>query len=287
MSERKIQKWKVEIVERLKTLMEKYPVLAAADLNKVRSSQIHEMRKKLRGRVEMLVVKKTFTCKAAEKVEDKKKGVTGFLDKLQGPFILLFTDMDPFQLLLTLNKSKIRVEAKGGDVATEDVMVPAGNTGIPPGPVISEFGEAKIPTKIEGGSIWISGDTVVARKGDVIPSKLASVLSRLGIKPMEAGLSLLTAYEDGTVFDKNTLIIDVEAVAKSVREAIGQAINLSVNAGIPTKESLPFIISKAHREAYAVALASTYLAPETGSAILGKAQSQALSLKSKVEQTKS
>ncbi len=284
---KKVQKWKTEIVEKLVALMEKYAVLAAAELHKVRSSQIHAMRRKLRGRVEMMVVKKTLTNKAAEKIEDKRKGLTEFLDKVQGPFILLFTDIDPFKLLLILNKSKIKVAAKGGDLATSDIIIPAGNTGIPPGPVISEFGEVKVPTKIESGSIWISNDTVVAKKGDVIPSKLGSLLSRLGIKPIEVGLSLFAAYENEAIFDKDALTIDVDSISKGVQEAAAQALNLSVKATIPTKEALPLIVSKAHREAFAVARASQYITSETASSILGKAQIQALTLKSKIDTSKS
>jgi large subunit ribosomal protein L10 len=275
------QKQKAELVEKLVGLMGKYPVLAAADLNKVRSSQIHEMRRKLRGRVEMLVAKKTLTCKAAERIGERK-GLLDFLGQIKGPCILLFTDMDPFQLVLTLNKSKVKVEAKGGDVATEDIVVPAGNTGLPPGPVISEFGEAKIPTRIEGGSIWIASDTVVARKGEVISSKLASLLTRLGIKPMEAGLSLLAAYDRGLFLDKVALTIDLEAVAKTLREAASQAVSLSVNAAIPTEETTPLILAKAFREALSLAVSSSYLTPETAPLILGKAQAQAQALASKL-----
>lgn len=280
MREGVFQKQKAELVEKIVKLMRKYPVVAAADLNKVRSSQIHEMRRKLRGRVEMLVAKKTLTRKAAERMGEKN--ILGFLDQVKGPCILLFTDMDPFQLALTLNKSKVKVEAKGGDVATEDIVVPAGNTGIPPGPVISEFGEAKIPTRIDGGSIWIANDTVVARKGEVISSKLAALLTRLGIKPMEAGLTLLAAYDRGLLLDKATLTIDLEAVAKTLREAVSQAVSLSVNAAILTDATTPLILAKALREALSLAASSSYLTPETAPIILGKAQAQAQAVASKL-----
>ncbi|MEM2901856.1 MAG: 50S ribosomal protein L10 [Candidatus Bathyarchaeia archaeon] len=276
------QKQKAEVVEKLVELMRKYPVVAAADLSKVRSSQIHEMRRKLRGRVEMLVTKKTLTRKAAERMEEKK-GLVDFLDRVKGPCILVFTDMDPFQLVMTLNKSKVKVEAKGGDMATEDIVVPAGNTGMPPGPIISEFGEAKIPTRIDGGSIWIASDTVVARKGEVISSKLASLLTRLGIKPMEAGLTLLAAYDRGLLLDRDALTIDLEAVAKTLRQAVSQAVSLSVNAAIPTKETTPLILARVFREALSLAVSSSYLTPETAPLILGKAQAQAQAIASKLK----
>jgi large subunit ribosomal protein L10 len=174
------------------------------------------------------------------------------------------------------------VEAKGGDIATSDIIIPAGNTGIPPGPVISEFGEVKVPTKIESGSIWIANDTVVAQKDDQITSKLASLLSRLGIKPMEVGLSLLSAYQNEVIFDKHSLVIDVKDIEDKLKNAIIQALNLSVNAHIPTKDALPLIISKAYHEAYTLAVAVSYPTDETTSALLNKAHTHALTLQNKI-----
>jgi hypothetical protein len=34
-------------------------------------------------------------------------------------------------------------------------MIPSGDTGITPGPVLSEFKEANVPTKIDQGTIWV------------------------------------------------------------------------------------------------------------------------------------
>ncbi|MEM2942788.1 MAG: 50S ribosomal protein L10 [Candidatus Bathyarchaeia archaeon] len=179
MPQRRIQHKKREALQKVIKAMTDYQVMAAADLHGVRSTQIQEMRKTLRGRAQMLIVKNTLLKKAGEELEAKKKGLKRFVDSLSGPVALLFTDMNPFELILFLNKNKVKVPAKGGDVATGDIIVSAGNTGLPPGPIISEFGEVKIPTKIESGSIWISRDTLVARRGETISAKLASVLTRL------------------------------------------------------------------------------------------------------------
>ncbi|MEM4246573.1 MAG: 50S ribosomal protein L10 [Candidatus Bathyarchaeia archaeon] len=274
----KIQPWKTEASDRMKSLVTKYPVVAAADLSKMRSAQIHEMRKRLRGKVEMAVVKKTIARKAVDQLAKEKPRIADFLDSLSVAPIFLFTETDPFTLALTLDKNKVRVPAKGGDIATSEIVVPAGNTGIPPGPVIGEFGEVKIPTKIESGSIWVSKDTVVARKGDVISPKLASILARLGIKPMEAGLSLVAAYEGGKLYGQDILHIDLEKVKADLREAAAQALRIAVNSGFPTVESLPLIISKTYRSALSLAVEAGHLTPETAPLILGRAAAQARAL---------
>src|SRR2546426_10757269 len=151
---RKIAEWKIEALNQLQVLLKEYPVIAAADLTKVRSSQIHELRKRLRDRVTMLVAKNNLLRKAVEASGGQEQRMGEFVKDLTGSNILLLTQINPFRLVILLEKSKIRVPAKGGDIATGDIMIPAGNTSIPPGPVIGEVGENKGPTKVQGGNKW-------------------------------------------------------------------------------------------------------------------------------------
>src|SRR3989442_14294494 len=156
MQTRKVAEWKKEALVELQALLEKYPVIAPADLTKVRSSQIHELRKRLRDRVTMIVAKNNLLRKSVE-LSDHKDGKLGeFVKDLTGSNILLFSELNPYALIILLDKSKVRVPAKARDIATGEIMIPAGNTGLPPGPVISGFGEINIKTKIEGGSICVA-----------------------------------------------------------------------------------------------------------------------------------
>src|SRR5574341_766412 len=118
MSTRKIAEWKKEAVVQLQELLKKYPVIAAADLTKVRSSQIHELRRRLRDRVNMLVTKNNLLRKSVELSGSMDARVGQFTKDLTGSNILLFTDTNPFSLILLLEKSKVRVPAKAGDIAT-------------------------------------------------------------------------------------------------------------------------------------------------------------------------
>jgi large subunit ribosomal protein L10 len=237
--------WKKEIFDDLTELMHKYPVIAVADLQKVRSSQIQEIRKKLRGKADMLVAKNTILKKAAEKSADGKENVDKFADSLTGSKVLIFTQMNPFELIIFLDKNKVRVPAKGGDVATGDIMIPAGNTGMQPGPVISEFNEAKVQTRIEGGSIFVAKDTVVVEKGEVIPVKTASLLSKLGMKPMEAGLSLSYAYDHGSILNTNDLEFNLDKMKADISSAARLAFGVAVEANILLPETAPMILGKA------------------------------------------
>jgi large subunit ribosomal protein L10 len=183
-------------------------VLGIASLQKVRASQLQEFKKKLAADVYMRVIKNTLMKRAIENCREKldfKK-----LEKyLTGSNVFLFTNLNPFKLALLLEKGKVLMTAKAGDIASFDVIVPAGNTGQPPGPIISQLNAVGLPTRIESGSVWITKDTLVARKGDVISERLASVLSKLGIKPVEAGLIMKVVYDEGLIIEGEQLKIDV------------------------------------------------------------------------------
>jgi large subunit ribosomal protein L10 len=278
LSTRKIAQWKKESLEQLQGLLSKYPVIAAADLTKVRSSQIHELRKRLRDRVIMLVAKNNLLRKSVELGNYNQDRLGEFVKDLTGSNILLFSELNPYSLIVLLEKSKVRVPAKQGDIATNEIMIPAGNTGLPPGPVISEFGEIRVQTKIEGGSIWVAKDSVVAKKGDTITAKMASVLSKLGLKPMEAGLSLVVAYDNGSILHADDLVFDLPSYKNDLMAAINNALNLSTEVGYITPENAPRILQKAWREALSVAGEAAFMEEGSMEFVLKKAVANATAL---------
>ena len=278
--------WKKEIFDDLTELLGKYSVIAVADLQKVRSSQIQEIRKKLRGKADFMVAKNTILRKAAEKAAGSRENVDKFAQSLTGSKVLIFTQMNPYELIIFLNKNKVRVPAKGGDLATSDIMVPAGNTGLQPGPVISEFNEAKVQTRIEGGSIFVAKDTVVVKKGDVIPVKIASLLSKLGMKPMEAGLSLSYAYDNGLILGPNDLSFDLEKMRDDISSAARLALGVAVEANIMLPQTAPVIISKAYRQAIAVSVEAEFFTKETADLIVRRAYVNMQALSSAISAVK-
>ncbi len=247
--------------------MSKYPVIAAADLTKVRSSQIHELRKRLRDQVTMVVAKNNLLRKSVELGDFKEAKLGEFVKDLTGSNILLFSELNPYSLIILLDKSKVRVPAKAGDIATNEIMIPAGNTGLPPGPVISEFG---------------ASDSVVARRGDKITAKMASVLSKLGLKPMEAGLTLVVAFDNGTILRGGDLAVDLPSYKNDLITAINDALNLSTEVGYVTVENAPRILVKGFREALALAGEAAFLEEGTIEYVLKRAVANATALDKKI-----
>jgi large subunit ribosomal protein L10 len=268
-------------VDEIRKLLDEYSGLGVASLQKVRAAQLQEMKKKLKDVADVRVLKNTLIKRAV--AEYKKKPDLNKLEPLlNGPNIFLFTNLNPFKLSLLLEKGRVKTTAKAGDTAAMDVVVPAGNTGLPPGPVISQLGSVGLPTRIEGGSVWINKDTMVAKKGDTIDTRLAGVLSKMNIKPVEVGLILRAVYEEGLIITDEHLRIDVDGFRKSLIEAISNALNLSLNAGYPSAETIPLLLQTAQRRAFNLALNAGIPNKETVGDLLRKAHAEASSLSMKL-----
>jgi len=272
---------KAEKVEEIKNLLKKYKVIGIARLHKVRAAQLQELRKRLKETAYLQVIKNTLVERAISELNDLPN-IESLKEHLKGSNLFLFTDLNPFKLALILEKSKVRGFAKAGDVASEDIVVPAGNTGLAPGPIISQLGSVGIPTRIESGSVWINKDTVVAKKGEVISQSLAAVLSKLGIKAIEAGLSLKVVYDNGLIIPEEKLVIDLEEYQQMIGEAHVEAFNLSLNAAYPTAENISVLLQVAVSEAYRLALNADIPTPETIGDLIRKAHLEALALSSKI-----
>jgi len=189
-------------------------------------------------------------------------------------------------LNVLLAKNKVMLGARGGDVASIDVVIPAKNTGIAPGPMLTEFKEAGVPTKIDQGTIWIAKETIPVKKGEVISEKLASLLGRLDIKPVESKISLVAALEDGIQYSEEELIIDVDKFRDEIVAAHQEAISLSIEAAYVTAENIEQILSKAAQSARSVSVESGYMTDETKDQILQKAHAHAQSVAGKAKDYK-
>lgn len=267
---------KVQQYVQLQDTLAKYNSVALVRLEKIRASQVLRLRKDLKGEVEFLGIKNRVVAKALEQA--RIKGATELIPNIQGQCMLLFTNMSPFRLGIILAKNSVMLSARGGDVASVDVVVESRNTGIAPGPMLTEFKEANIPTKIDQGTIWIARDSVPVKKGEVINEKLAAMLGKLDIKPIEATLVLDSAIEGGILYTRDQLHLDVEAVLDDVVSAHQGAVNLSVEIGYVTPENVAQILVKAAGSAHSLSTQSGYVTVETRDAILALAHSHAASL---------
>jgi len=277
-------KRKTQMYQQLQELPKKYKVLALVRMEKVRASQILPLRKKLKDEVEFFTIKNKLAQKALEKID--VPGIKNMVEKLTGQCLFMFTNMSPFKLNVLLAKNKVMLAARAGDIASIDVVVRPKNTGVAPGPMLTDFKEAKIPTKIDQGTIWITKETIPIKKGEAISEKLAGLLGKLDIKPVEAGIALAAAIEEGVQYSEEDLVIDVEKFRTEIAAAHQEAISLSIEAAYVTPENVQQILSKAARSARSVSTESGYITDETKEQILQKAHSHAKAVAGKAKDYK-
>ncbi len=254
MHKAKVAEYKKNEVNEVSGLIKKYNVIGIIDVTGLPSMQLQKLRHSLRNTMLVRLTKKSLIKLAIENVKNDKKEI----EKLEGYLnniipALLFTREDPFKLAKTLAKNKSNAFAKTGQIAPRDIIIEPGITNFPPGPIIGELGQHGIKTAVEAGKIAIKESKLVAKKGEVINAKVADLLSKLGIQPMEIGLNLVVMYKDGEIYLGEILNIDETEYLNNLVLAHGEAISLALNIGYITKDTINYLIVKGNTEANALA----------------------------------
>lgn len=269
--------WKKEKVAELEELTNNNEIIGIVNLADIPAPQLQTMRKTLGDKAILKMSRKNFIKIA---LANSNKNVEGLADYLEGQPAMVFTDMNPFKLFKILEDSKTEAPAKAGAIAPADIVVPAGDTSFPPGPILGELQQAGIPAKIDKGSIVVQEDATVVEEGEPVPKNVADILTKLEIYPMEVGMDLLAVCEGDTIYTADVLKIDEEETLQTIATAYQNAINLSVNAGIANSKSVPILIQKAASEAMNLAVNANILTSETTDKILSKAYAQMLAVAS-------
>ncbi|WP_042707739.1 50S ribosomal protein L10 [Methanobrevibacter wolinii] len=277
-----VAEWKKEEVKEIEDLINSYDVVGVVDLLNIPARQLQEMRKSLSNHAVIRLSKKNLINLAFEDCNKSKENIVNLSEFLTGQPALIFTDMNPFRLYKILEDNKTDAPAKAGSVASEDIVVPKGDTGFEPGPFLGELQQIGAPAKIDKGKIVVDKDSVVVEAGEVVSQQIAGVLTRLGIKPMEVGIDLHAVYEEGSVYKADVLAIDEEETIAKVQDAYIKAFNLSVFAGIPTKETISTMIGTAHSKSVNLAVEAGILNSDTSDIIIGLANGKMLALASKL-----
>ncbi len=240
---------KEKVVAGLKKDLGAYPVVAVASLQGLPSRQFNMIKKKLRGKATIAVARNTLLCRAIDEAKPELKPLEALFT---GSTALIFTNQNPFALYQTIKANVSKTAAKPGQIAPMDLVVPAGETNLPPGPVLTELKQAGISAKILGPKVVIDKESTIAKKGEVLSDQKAKILAKLGVQPMEVGLNVLAAFEAGTTYPQSILDIDLESFKQQVATAHQQAVNLGVYAEVFNATTTPIIIAKAARSANAV-----------------------------------
>lgn len=264
-----------KIVQELKQMLKEYPIVAAVNLQNLPSLQLSRIRATIRDKMGLIMTKKRLMVLALADAEKETPGISKLTDYLVGMPALLFTKENPFILFKTLQSNKSNAPAKAGQVAPSDIWVEEGPTSFAPGPIIGELGAIGIKSSVVDGKIAIKERSLVVKEGDTITQKVAELLTRLGVEPMEVGLNLTAAFEAGDILERSVLDIDMDAYMDNLANCASQSFHLSVRLGILNQTTVIPIIQKAQRDAANLATEQGILTKENVPNVIGKAVAQA------------
>lgn len=274
---RLVPQTKLEEVNRLVALIEQYEYICLIRTESIGSKQLQRIKKSLRGEAVILMAKNSMMVRAIQKIT-KKKAIEELIPFIQGSCAFAFTNTNPFQLNELLRQNKAKAPAKAGSISPKDITIPAGNTGFPPGPLISELGQVGLKTRVQGGSIWITEDHVIVKTGETVSRAQALVLSRLGIEPYEIYLKLSAAYDSGSVLSADVFEVTTSDIMAQFQEAVQAGLSLALSIKYVSSETLPMILQQANAEARSLVFATGFLTDETMPDMLARAEQQASTL---------
>jgi len=251
-------KWKQAQLAELKKLVAKYPSIAIADISGFPANLFAEIRKKLQGKAVVKVSKTRVIQKALE--TDKAKGI--LKGEAQKSIAIIFTEMNPFELFAFVKKNRGKIGAKAGSIAQDDILIPAMDTGLPPGPALSDLKAAGLNVRIQGATIHVMDGKIVVKAGEQVNKAVAGTLSKLGIKPVKVGLNITHVFENGLLYRKEVLDIDTEKMFNDFRKAYLDSLALAIATQYFTKESVEIMLKKATIEALSVESKLKAAAPE-------------------------
>ncbi|MEM0278770.1 50S ribosomal protein L10 [Metallosphaera sp.] len=277
--ERELPKWKVDEVSEIEEKLRNSKTLIIVNIEGFPADKLHEIRKKLRGKAEIKVTKNTLFLIAAKRAGLDTQKLESYIT---GSNAFIFSNENPFAISIFLSKFKLKRYPMPGDKADEEVVIPAGDTGMTAGPILSTFGKLKVQTKVQDGKVHVIKDTVIAKPGDPIPAEAVPIIQKLGIMPVYVKLKLKAAYHDQLIIPVSELEINLDNYVAMISEASRNSLALGVEIAYPVPEVLKLTLGKAFMRATALAGEAGFLTPETADAVLSRAVTKAFALASSI-----
>lgn len=270
-----LPKWKKDEIKEIRDEIKQHSIAGIVDMRGIPARQVQKIRSDLRGLAKLKVARNSLISIALSESKGEVKKLDSYVKGQTG---LIFANTNPFKLYKLLEKTKTPAPAKAGDIAPRDIVIEKGATSLKPGPVLSELQAVGISAGVEGGKVVIRDRAVVAKAGEVISPKLADVLKKIEIYPMEIGLNLRAAYGDNLIFKPEILAIDEAKYSEEITQAAQQAYNLAMNIAYPSKLTVIPLLQKAAMEARNLGVNAVLFEKGVISELLSRAHSEMIAL---------
>ncbi len=265
---------KIRKVKEVSEDMKNFKTVALLDLKKLPDALFQALRKKIReGGGHVYVLKKP----VIERVLKSEKKLSEKSDECRKPVALILTNETPYQLNKFFKENRKKRAAKVGDVAKSDIIVPEGETSLPPGPALSELKAGGVNVQIKGGKIVVNKASTIAKAGDQITAPKVKALQSLGIMPFDVMANMIFGY-DGQYIYSSELLDSVDTVLPDLQASFSQAMNVSLNAKYPTAANIDLLLGEAFQQSMNFALNAEVYSSSAIEQLLGSAFRQGLAL---------
>lgn len=166
---------------------------------------------------------------------------------------LIFTNVPVFELKPDIEANKLQTAARTGMIAPIDVVIPPGPTGLDPSQ-ISFFHALQISVKINKSQIEIVKDSKICIAGKKVGTAEATLLQKLNVKPFAFGMNVISCYDDGSILSRDVVSINSSELMKKFQSGIRNIAALSLQTGIPTEASTPYMVLNAFKNLVAIGM---------------------------------
>ncbi|GAM19306.1 hypothetical protein SAMD00019534_024810 [Acytostelium subglobosum LB1] len=250
-------KRKNTFIEKATKLFTTYDKMIIAHADFVGSYQLQKIRIALRGKGNVLMGKKTMIRKVVRDLLESKPELEALLPHLKSNTAIIFAKESLGEVKDIVKKNRVGAPAKAGVFAPNDVIVPAGPTGMEPTQT-SFLQELKIATKINKGQIDIEREVHLIKAGQKVGASEATLLQKLNIKPFTYGLEMKIVYDEGACYSPS--ITEEDLLAK-FKAGVANVAAISLELGYPTVASIPHSLLNAYKNVLAIALETEYSFP--------------------------
>lgn len=244
---------KCEYFEKVNRLFREYNKVFIVNVDNVSSSQMHQIRGALRGIAIILMGKNTMVRKAMKEAVAENPKLDALLPLIRGNVGLVFTNGDLCQVRDAIVSNRVQAPAKVGLTAQSDIYIPAGSTGMDPNKT-SFFQALGISTKVVKGAIEIVSEVCIVKTGQKVGASQSALMQMLNLQPFHFGMSVLSIYDDGAIFEPSILDITDEFLMSRLQSAIKNVAALSLEIKFPTVASAPHSLVNAYKRILGCAL---------------------------------
>jgi len=212
--------------------------------------QFQMIKKSIREHASVQVAKRNIMVKSIDAVG--KDSILDLKKYVQENSAFVISDMEGYQLAGILIQKRNPVNAKAGQIATDDIEVKAGPTDLVPGPAISELSAVGLQVSVENGKLSIKNPKIIANKGQKISTEMASILQKLNIQPFSVGLEPVAIFDIEHEKVYTNIEINPAKTAEELKAAAGKALGFSQKIVYYCKETIVYLLAKANANNQAI-----------------------------------